>query len=70
MSRRHYPFTRNGYLVPTQDRTAADPTEYEAAAAAMTDKDLRHWVERNYRTKYVPETVLAEMGLQQVDFGE
>ena len=46
-------------------RTVIDePTEYEAVAAEAAPERVRAWVWSNYRSKYVPEEVLAAFGIR------
>ena len=54
----------SGYLEQKPLRGPDEPTEYELAAARLDDAALRAWVERNYRSKYVPEEVLRTYGLR------
>ena len=66
--------TIKGYLIPTSDRSAADLTKFDAMVAALglgeTDVvaqaaslELRQWVRRWYRRRYVPEQLLDAMHL-------
>jgi hypothetical protein len=59
----------------TPIRPPGTPTAFElevrrlglvgSATQQAADKTLRAWVKRNYRALYVPEDLLAEMGLVQ-----
>jgi hypothetical protein len=40
-----------------------DPTEYDLAAATLPPADLDAWVRKWWRSRYVPEKVLARLGL-------
>jgi len=59
-------------------RGPGDPTEYDCVVAhaglssgsaeeAFSSSAVRTWVQKFHRTKYVPEKVLALMGLEDVE---
>jgi hypothetical protein len=51
--------------VPAWMRGPEEPTAYESATKVLEQKDLETWVRQNYRVYYVPEDVLARMGLTE-----
>ena len=55
-------------LPQVQMRGPDDPTEYEVAAKTLSQVELVAWVRRWYLSRYVPEEVLADLGLEDRTF--
>ena len=56
---RHNPL----WPLPCNDRGADEHTEYDLAVRQLSAAELTVWVRRYYKVRYVPEAVLAELGL-------
>jgi hypothetical protein len=56
--------TQAGYPEQKPLRGADEPTAWDEAAERLTDCALRQWVGCHYRSKYVPEEVLAAYGFR------
>ena len=56
--------TQAGYPEQKPLRSPDEPTEWDLAAARLEGVRLEDWVRSNYRTRYVPEEVLAAYGFR------